>query len=65
MEKCNISKRGTIQGRLFRDPTTGLFNVTWETGEREVYSSLEAIKHKHIRIKPNSKYAGPGQPAGE
>ena len=59
MKNPNISRFGLIEGRMHRDPDTGMLNVDWEDGHREVYMTLSALRAAGIKIADNSKYSKP------
>ena len=44
MKNPNVSRFGVIEGRMHRDPDTGMLNVDWSDGHREVYMALSALR---------------------
>ena len=59
MKNPNIFRHGIIKGRVHRDPVTGMLNVDWSDGRREVYMTISALRAAGVTVSANSKYARP------
>ena len=44
---------------MHRDPVTGMLNVDWSDGRREVYMTISALRAAGVTVSANSKYARP------
>ena len=53
MKNPNVFQYGLIEGRMHRDSVTGMYNVDWSDGHREVYMSLSALRAAGIKIARN------------